>query len=346
MRLGIVLTDGWYAGYWPSNGRTHNYGGDPRAFAQLEIEFEDGTTVAVCTDDKWRMSLGPIRNADRVLGTINDERVGLGDWDSPLYKLASDWVMPTVGLTVPEPDLDADPGVPMTTQETFTAKAIRENLPGDYVADFGMGLAGHVRLHGWAARDQIINVQYGSELNSDGTIRTDAAEPDANSDIFVAGKTGDFTFDSSFTEHRFRYVEISGLTHRPDAQHILAIGEYPNVDRTGWFVSTNQTVNMRAIHALWAERMGAVDAPSNHFLAAASAAYEDNLAPLYYRLLDTLSDESHISAGGAITATSPLDHDPLVRVGVGCRADCALGIAADVWRYAHRAAAHGGFDLL
>ena len=53
--LGATLGNGWYCGlwqHWPP--RTHLYGTEPYLWAQLEIEFEDGTQQTVVSDGSWR----------------------------------------------------------------------------------------------------------------------------------------------------------------------------------------------------------------------------------------------------------------------------------------------------
>jgi alpha-L-rhamnosidase len=313
--LGIVLTDGWYGGYWPSTQRTHNYGGDPRAFAQLELDYPDGSTVAITTDDKWRMILGPIRQADSSTGEVYDGREDLGSWDDPLYKGRS-WMRPKVGLNAPEPLLTADPGWPARAQETFAGKTAREEMPGVSLVDFGRGVAGHIRLHGWATKGDVIEIRYAMKLDADGSLPLDPVQPAHDTDVYVAGETGDFTFEPSSALHHFRMVEITGLSKMVTAAQVEAIAVYPDAERTGWFVSSDPVLNHRATQAMWAQRNHGIDSPTEHFLAAGMGAYENNLAPQYYRLLDTLSDAAHIAFGGVITSSSPLDHQTRMRDGL------------------------------
>ncbi|RPI68685.1 MAG: hypothetical protein EHM47_14220, partial [Ignavibacteriales bacterium] len=72
--IGIILADGWYAGYigW-EKGREY-YGKNPRAFLQLEIDYEDGTTGSICTDKTWKASYGPIIEADLLMGETYDSK--------------------------------------------------------------------------------------------------------------------------------------------------------------------------------------------------------------------------------------------------------------------------------
>lgn len=50
--IGILLGDGWYAGYMGLNSREW-YGSEPRAMVQLELLYEDGALESIITDGSW-----------------------------------------------------------------------------------------------------------------------------------------------------------------------------------------------------------------------------------------------------------------------------------------------------
>lgn len=311
--LGIILSDGWYAGYWPSTGRTHNYGDTPHVLAQLEIEFADGSNITICTDDKWRASLGAVRQADAG-ANVYDGRFEVNNWDDALFRMKG-WSMPKIGLTVPEPLVEADPGVPAGAQEVYSGKSAHEEIPGMSLVDFDRPMIGRIRLHARAKRGQIIEIRYGTALADDGSMPTEANATDRIRDIFVAGHNGEFTFEPKFALRHFRYVEVAGLKEPLQPSQVEVVTVYPDVDRTGWFTSNDAMLTRRAKQSLAAEKEHLVETPTNRFLAAGYGAYDENLAPLYYRLLDRISDETRVTDGGAISASSPLDHDPMLRQG-------------------------------
>lgn len=309
--LGIVLADGDFAGYWRRSNRSHNYGGEPRAFAQLEIDYADGSSICIPTDETWLASLGPLRQADRITGEVYDARQREG-WDQPLYK-PSGWIKPKLGLDVPEPLIKSDLAPATHAAETYPAQSIVETIPGNYVVDFGREIAGHVRLHSRAYRGSAVEIRYGNTLDADGSVHVDPALPEASADVYVASNSDPFTYEATFTQNHFRYAEISGLTSQPDLSQVLAVTVYPDLLRTGWFTSNDSYLNQRYNSVLWANRAYALDRPE-YFPPANSLSFTDNAASQYYQLLDTLSDESRIADGGVITASSPLDHQPGMRL--------------------------------
>jgi alpha-L-rhamnosidase len=67
--LGAVLGDGWYAGFFGFDPKRRGalYGSKPQLLAQLHVEYEDGTTHTIATDDSWRCSTGPILHSDLLM---------------------------------------------------------------------------------------------------------------------------------------------------------------------------------------------------------------------------------------------------------------------------------------
>ena len=71
--LGIILGDGWFCGRVAWKNR-QNYGERPSLLAQLEIEYSDGTTETIATDDSWRWKTGALLENDIISGESHDAR--------------------------------------------------------------------------------------------------------------------------------------------------------------------------------------------------------------------------------------------------------------------------------
>ena len=91
--IGAILGDGWFAGdLGPGLVINHSYYGvNLRLIAQLEIEFEDGSSEIIISDDSWKYSdNGPIRESDHFLGETYDISKKFYGWDSPDFN-DKDW---------------------------------------------------------------------------------------------------------------------------------------------------------------------------------------------------------------------------------------------------------------
>jgi alpha-L-rhamnosidase len=86
--LGLMLGKGWYdplpLRMWGNlNLREHLATGRPRALAQLEIEYGDGTRQTLATDASWKLGEGSILRNSVYLGEVVDARREQAGWDRP-----------------------------------------------------------------------------------------------------------------------------------------------------------------------------------------------------------------------------------------------------------------------
>jgi alpha-L-rhamnosidase len=76
---GAILGDGWFCGHLHSDPR-QTYGDRPRLLAQIFVEFSDGSSQIVATDDSWEAGEGAIRSSDLLMGEDIDARLEPRDW--------------------------------------------------------------------------------------------------------------------------------------------------------------------------------------------------------------------------------------------------------------------------
>ena len=76
--LGAILGDGWY-------GLHHNGRGQLALLAQLHLDYADGTSEVVATDDSWKATAdGPILMSDIFQGESYDARKEMPKWKRSL----------------------------------------------------------------------------------------------------------------------------------------------------------------------------------------------------------------------------------------------------------------------
>jgi len=74
--IGAILGDGWYRGRLGFGGGRRNIYGDRLALlAQLEIDYLDGTTERIVTDETWHAARGSILASDIYDGETYDARL-------------------------------------------------------------------------------------------------------------------------------------------------------------------------------------------------------------------------------------------------------------------------------
>ena len=313
--IGIILAGGWYAGYIGWERRREYYGKNPRAIAQIEIEFEDGTHETVGTDSTWKAAYGPIREADLLMGEKYDARLDekIDGWDTAGFN--DDAWMPVAVSESVIVKLQSYPGNPVRCVQERQAIQLNEVVPGVYIFDLGQNIAGYVRLKINEAAGIRIKVRHGEVLNGDGTLYTENLRMAAATDVYIAKGAGEEVFELRFTCHGFRYVEVIGCTHPPAPDAVTGCVIHSDMDETGDIETSDPLVNRIYENIKWSQRGNFIDIPTdcpqrderlgwtdNHqFFPVAS--YNMDVAAFYTKWLIDLNDAQE--PGGAYPAIAP-----------------------------------------
>ncbi|HYG23902.1 MAG TPA: family 78 glycoside hydrolase catalytic domain [Verrucomicrobiae bacterium] len=259
--MGAILGDGWYASYLAFIGRRNYYGSDPRLLVQLQLEYRDGTREIIGTDETWQGAVGPIREADLLMGCVYDARAEFNGWNRRGFA-AEGWQPATVDSAV-KVNVMAHPGEPMRRTQEIRARAVSEPRPGVYVIDFGQNLVGwaRVRLHG--KEGQKVVVRHAEMLNPDGTLYTANLRSAASTDTYILSGKGPREFDPIFTFHGFQYVEITGIDYRPEISDVTGVVVHSDLRRTGWFECSEPLVNKLVLNSIWGQRGNFLDVPTD-----------------------------------------------------------------------------------
>src|SRR5690554_3852762 len=73
-------------------------------------------------------------------------------------------------------------------------------------------------------------------------------------DIYTPAKDGAFNWEPSFVFHGFRFVEIDGLDYQPQPSNFTGKVIYDEMETTGQFESSNETINQLVRNAFWGIR--------------------------------------------------------------------------------------------
>ena len=84
--VGVMLGDGWFnplpLRMWGSlNLREHLTVGEPRLCLQLMVDYADGSSETICTDESWRVGPGPLLRNSVYLGEVYDARKEQPGWN-------------------------------------------------------------------------------------------------------------------------------------------------------------------------------------------------------------------------------------------------------------------------
>ncbi len=259
--IGAILGDGWYRGRLGFGGGRRNIYGDRLALlAQLEIDYLDGTTERIVTDETWHAARGPILASDIYDGETYDARLELPGWSAPGYD-DHEWV----GVRRFDRNLAilvAPTGPPVRRTELVAPVAITTSASGHTIVDFGQNLVGRLRLTMYGEAGQTITLRH-AEVLENGELCTRPLRTAQATDRYTLRGDGVETWEPRFTFHGFRYAEVEGWPGELQAHDIYAVVCHSDMERTGWFECSDPLLNRLHENVVWSMRGNFLDVPTD-----------------------------------------------------------------------------------
>ena len=253
--LTVQLADGWYRGSCGAWGLKNQYGTETKLLAQLELTCADGSVQTITTDESWDWSNdGPIRFADNKDGeVVNANNV-------PSYqgraKVTSHPVTPS-----------ASNNFPVTEHERLKAKRIT-TPSGKTVLDFGQNIAGYAEFTVTAHAGQKIKLRFGELLDENGEFTQKNIQCSSKKittplqQVIYTCKEGENHYKTTFAIFGFQYVLVeTDVAFQPE--DFTAIAVYSNMERTGFFESSNALLDKFVENTVWSAKNNHADLPTD-----------------------------------------------------------------------------------
>jgi alpha-L-rhamnosidase len=265
--LGAWLGDGWYRGRlgW-YDGFRNLYGDDLSLIAQLELRYDDGSVDVIATDGSWRAHPSPIIRTGNYDGELYDARVAvdLAGWSEPGFDDAG-WHRVVAAHRDPA-TLVAPEGPPVRCTQEVVPVEVLTTPSGRTVIDFGQNLVGRLRIRvsGTSGARVVIRT---AEVLQDGELYTRPLRSARSTDEYVLAGGGSEAWEPRFTFHGFRYAEVEGWPGDVHAAmlngDIVARVYHTDLERTGWFSSSNPLVDRLHENVVWSMRGNFLDIPTD-----------------------------------------------------------------------------------
>jgi len=259
--IGGMLADGWYRGKIGFGGGQRNlYGSRLALLAQLEIQYTDGTSERLVTDDHWKAATGPIRLSGIYEGETYDARLEMPGWSQAGYADQA-WK----GVRPVEQDLAvlvAPIGPPVRRIEEVKPQSIFQSPSGKTLVDFGQNLVGRIRLTVQGPAGQTITLRH-AEVLEHGELCTRPLRGAEATDRYTLRGGGTETWEARFTFHGFRYAEVDGWPGELRPENLTAVVLHSDMQRTGWFESSDALLNQLHENVVWGMRGNFLDLPTD-----------------------------------------------------------------------------------
>jgi alpha-L-rhamnosidase len=262
--IGAVLGDGWAVGYIGWQHR-QNYVDRPQLLAQLEITLADGSKQVILSDGSWSYQFGPITHSDFLQGEAYDARREMPGWDSPGFNAAK-W-LPVETFEHPSLKLSALNGPTVRRIDELPPAVEPMKRPGmgrkRHLIDLGQNMVGRVRFKGAAPAGTTITIRYAEVLNPDGSPYYTNLRSAHATDYYTFKGTGEEVWESKFTIHGFRYVEIEGYAGPVTRETITGIVLHSQMAETGGFECSDPLLNQLQSNIRWGQKGNFVDVPTD-----------------------------------------------------------------------------------
>lgn len=327
--IGAALADGWYRGK-VGLGWSKAYGDQLAFVAKIRVTYADGSSDWFATNSQWKASDGPYVRGDLQDGETYYPSLEQPGWGSAGFD-DSGWL--AVG-TIPSVSarLTPQPDEPIRRVMSLTAKSRTEILPQTWVYDLGQNMVGvtKIKLTGKAGETAVI--RHAEEVYRTGTktgqLYTDSLRTAKATDTYTFNADGIVTYQPKFTQHGFRYVEITGLATPPVASDVQGVVLSSDLQDTGDLTTSNSLLNQLVSNIRWGLRSNFLSIPTDtparderlgwtgdiNVFAPAAARYKDTRAFLGKWMAD-VRDSQKVNANIPAVVPQPLNQFDATGVG-------------------------------
>lgn len=228
--------------------------GLPRLIAQLNVEYVDGKTESIVTDESWKATNnGPITENNEFDGEKYDARLDLGDWTKKSYN-SSEWQDAEL-MTAPKGKLVAQLSPSIKVMEVIKPISVKAVGDGRYIVDMGQNMVGLQHVKFWGKKDKPITMRFAEVLKDNGTeLYVDNLRNALITDIYTPSVDGEFEWEPLFVYHGFQFMEISGLDYEPSVSDFEGKVIYDKMATTGSFETSEDILNKLYHNAYWGIR--------------------------------------------------------------------------------------------
>ncbi len=250
--VGVILGHGWYStedDIPPAPSFRDPYGDRPKLIVQMNMEFRDGESMSIATNDTWKTSNGPITANDICKGEVYDARAEKSGWNTPGYD-DSDWSKAQI---VEPPNGELNSQLIPAIKIIKTIKPVRILNPEEnvYVYDFGQNFSGWTRLHLSGSKGARVTLRYAGRLYDDYKLDRRNNLSAEQTDTYILKGEGTEVWEPRFTLHGFRYVEVTGFPGRPTLESLEGRFVRSAVEASGSFTCSNPLLNQIHHNIYW-----------------------------------------------------------------------------------------------
>lgn len=228
--IGVLLGNGWYN----QRDRTvegHMWYDTPRLLCQLEIEYTDGSTEMIGSDDSWKTATGPFLHDAIFTGEVYDARLELDGWNQNNYD-ASSWKKALL-VRPPAGRLHAQLAPHEKVVRTLQPVSCEQKNDSTYWYIFPEMVSGWAQINVEGNAGDLVRLRFVGEENNDfGQI-----------DLYTLRGGLKEQWEPRFTWHTFRFVEVVSRQVKMDEKSLVVKDVHTDPEPAGSFDCSNELFN-------------------------------------------------------------------------------------------------------
>ena len=257
--VGAVVGEGWAVGRIGFEGRRALWSDRPAAFVELELDYGDRRDL-VCSDERWRTSTGAWLEDGIYDGETYDARLAPDGWAAPGFD-DGHWE-PARPVEWDLGTLEPRRAPPIRRTQELPASRVFTSPSGATVVDFGQVLSGWVRLTVAGPAGTEVTIRH-CELLVGGEPEFESNRTAFATDRYILRGGGPQTWEPAFTFHGFRYAVVEGWPGDITPDALTAVVVHTDMERTGWFETSDERLNRLHANVVWSFRGNAVGLPTD-----------------------------------------------------------------------------------
>ena len=252
--LKFMVGGGWAVsrfglGRGMSNGTVGLYSDHEALLAELRVEFEDGSTTVIGTDESWYATESQVRASSIYDGEVFDATYDVSkklpvkidaDFD---YSKVEDRLSP-----------------PLRVTERIKPIELITTPKNEKVIDLGQEITGWIEFRCRAPKGTVVKLSY-SEILQDGCFYRDNLRSAKEEYTYISDGT-ERTVRPFHTFFGFRLFKVEGLDDI-NLDDFTGCVVHSDIETTGFVETCNEKVNRLALNALWGQRGNFLDTPTD-----------------------------------------------------------------------------------
>jgi len=249
--IDVFLGNGMYKGrfgFRDENDR-NIYGDKFALLCEIIIDFKDGTSVVVNSDETWKARKSKVLDSNIYDGEIYDATFN----DTTVYDVRE------IGLGYDR--LKARLSLPVKIKERLKPVEIIKTPAGETVLDLGQNMVGWIEFKTNAPKGTEIILQHGEILQRGNFYRDNLRTAKAEFKYIADGQEA--VVRPHFTFYGFRYVKVIGWPGEINGEDFTGCVLYSDMEQTGHIETSNPLVNRLFLNALWGQKGNFLDVPTD-----------------------------------------------------------------------------------